>query len=131
MKRQGREQWIGSKKHMSARHERAIEAIRQRTEEVVQRAHLLLRQHGEARQRLSLGAIERRRNAPDATAPRAQLAMILFFVFDHPIRRIGNDGMNGILGQLGEPLNRIRQHTGRSFGKMRATLLAMLPHSQP
>ena len=76
-------------------------------------------------------AVELWRNAPHAAAACSQLAMILFLELDDAVGRVGHHRVDGMLRQLGEPLNGVRQDTGRPLGKVLAALLAMLAHSLP
>jgi hypothetical protein len=69
---------------------------REFAKELAQRAALFLMENREARKRTAFASIKGRRNAPHTTAAGAQFSFFLLGILFEPVRRIGDNGMNGI-----------------------------------
>ena len=76
-------------------------------EETFQVTDVLPREHGETRERRALVAIERRRDAPDAAVPLAQLCLFLLAIFDQAVRRIGHDRFHAVCRRFRQPVETI------------------------
>ena len=80
---------------------------------------IVIGQNRKPRQRLALTAVKRGRNSPNASPTKLHLLELARRVFNEAVRRIGDDGMNGVPLGLLQPIEGVdvKDFVGRIIGE--------------
>src|SRR6266571_6339233 len=100
---------VGGNEDMPAGNQHAKRAACEFEKEIFQFGTLDFSQDGEAWERAALATVERGRNAPDTAVAVAQLGFLFRRILLKTIRRVGDDGVDGILLPLLHPSQAIVQ----------------------
>ena len=94
--------------HMRAGHENIEKKLSPIAEERPEVLLLLIRQHGEPRQRIAFVSADGGRQSPHTAASVAQLGQFFLGEFDQPVRRVGAHRMNAPRRTTAQPIEAIR-----------------------